>query len=87
MWPFGSQLPENIQKKKSIFFTALLKSKFQVACQSTIISPLIMVRFEPFKNRVTAEDLLYHVITQVAHFGALGANQVRESALFGALGA
>ncbi len=26
---------ENILKKKSIFFTALLKSKFQVACQPT----------------------------------------------------
>ena len=44
--------------------------------QFLAISPLIMVRFEKFKNRVTAGDLLYHFyrrLLELAFFGTLGA--------------
>ena len=58
------------------------KSKNDFASVFGLISPLIMVRFKKFKNRLTAQDLLYQCMDTFWRSGS-----IRESALFGTLGA
>ena len=49
------------------------REKNDIASVFFTISPLIMVRFQTFKNWHTAEDFLYHTVIHLACFGVLGA--------------